>query len=67
MKLIKKKKIIFRFDIGNRDGLGHYNRSIILINYLIKKKFTITICTNTKSEKFFDKKLIKNIFLKKKK
>ena len=66
MKLIKKKKLIFRFDIGNKDGLGHYNRSIILINYFIKKKFTIKICTNTKSEKFFDKKLIKNIFLKKK-
>tara|TARA_B110000037_G_scaffold214058_1_gene269400 strand:+ start:2617 stop:3582 length:966 start_codon:yes stop_codon:yes gene_type:complete len=66
MKLIKNKKLIFRFDIGNKDGLGHYNRSIILINYFIKKNFTVKICTNTKSKKFFNKNLIKNIFLKKK-
>ena len=33
MKLIKNKKLIFRFDIGKKDGLGHYNRSLILIKY----------------------------------
>ena len=65
MKLIKNKKLIFRFDIGKKDGLGHYNRSLILIKYFLKKKYTVKICTNTKSKIFFSKQLQKLIFLKK--
>ena len=59
MKYYKNKKIIFRFDIGNFDGFGHYKRSIALIEFLIKKKFSITICTNYLSIKFLNKKLKK--------
>lgn len=66
MKLIKKKKLIFRFDVGLKNGLGHYNRSIILINFFLKKNFTIKICTNTDSKVFFSQNLLKLIFLKKK-
>ncbi len=66
MKLIKYKKLIFRFDIGHKDGLGHYNRSLILIKYFLQKKFNVKICTNSKSKKFFNNKLQELIFLKKK-
>lgn len=67
MKYYKNKKIIFRFDIGNFDGFGHYKRSSALIEFLIKKKFSITICTNRLSIKFLNKKLKKKVFVKKNK
>ena len=41
MKYYKNKKIIFRFDIGNFDGFGHYKRSSALIEFLIKKNLVL--------------------------
>ncbi len=67
MKYYKNKKIIFRFDIGNFDGFGHYKRSSAFIEFLIKKKFSVTICTNRSSIKFLNKKLKKKVFVKKSK
>lgn len=67
MKYYKKKKIIFRFDIGNLDGFGHYKRSIAFIDFLVRKKFSITICTNRYSLKFLNEKFKKKVFIKKNK
>tara|TARA_X000000950_G_scaffold288691_1_gene406781 strand:+ start:10301 stop:11260 length:960 start_codon:yes stop_codon:yes gene_type:complete len=67
MKYYKNKKIIFRFDIGNFDGFGHYKRSSAFIEFLIKKKFSVTICTNRPSIKFLNKKFKKKVFVKKSK
>ena len=41
MKYYKKKKIIFRFDIGNLDGFGHYKRSIAFIDFLVRKNLVL--------------------------
>ena len=64
MKYYKKKKIIFRFDIGNLDGFGHYKRSIAFIDFLVRKKFSITICTNRYSLKFLNEKFKKRFLSK---
>ena len=67
MKYYKNKKIIFRFDIGNFDGFEHYKRSSAFIEFLIKKKFSVTICINRPSIKFLNKKFKKKVFVKKSK
>ena len=65
MKFYKNKKIIFRLDVGKYDGFGHLKRSVPLINFLLRKSFSIVICTNNLTKKFLSTNLKKKVFLKK--
>ena len=65
MKFYKNKKIIFRLDAGKKDGFGHLKRSVPLINFLLRKSFSIVICTNNSTKNFLSKNLQKKVFLKK--